>query len=268
MSEWADFCEDMGVDPGSPEDYDRLIDHISGKPLARRPSDSPDDNDYAPADKRQLERQALRFDSREQAEKWSRRNHGRKVVPSIHGPHFVPEDGVDAPLHKGAFAESGVTIWPPKPYPLENPLAPTWIPGTYPTTEHEAQLHFIDGENDRRRFFPRLRKLSVSIYRASLKSDVRSLPKQLCHVYGRQMTEQQMLQLLGLAEDRIERYERYFCTETQAYQRPPDQRQEPDHWAYIRIDGNEHLLTRPRPTNLVFWQVVYEEVMAELVELI
>ena len=268
MSEWADFCEDMGVNPGSPDDYDRLINHISGKPLAPRTSHGRDDDDYAPSNKRELERLSLRFDTREQAEKWSRRNYGRKFVLSIHGPHFVPEDGVDAPVANGGFVEIGVTIWPRKPYPLNNPAAATWIPGTYPTTANESQLSIIDRENDHRRFFPRLRKLSPSIYQACLKCDIYSLPKWICQVHGQQMTEHHMLQLLGFAEDRIERYERYFRTEIEAYRSPVDQRREPDHEGYIMIDGSEGDLNRPPSKELVFWRTVYDAVMAELVELI
>jgi len=88
----------------------------------------------------------------------------------------------------------------------------------------------------------------------------------MCEVYGKKMTECEMYQLLGLAEDRIERLDRYHRTEVEAHRRPIEEREEPDHECYIWIGDVGDYPNGPMPNDLAFWQTVYDEVMQELID--
>lgn len=263
MSEWAEFCENMGINPGCPDDYERLLDQLAGK-VPQRPTGRADDDEYQPSDRLRLEREQLRFENREEAVAWSQKHGNRAFVRSIHGPHFVPKDGVDAPRNLGGMVQRGVTVWPPKRYPRENPAASTWVPGSYPTTRAEEELSAIDRENVERTFLPRLRKLAPWLFRASRKLDLPLKRDLIVQWAGRPLTQSELFAVLTLAENRVAHYEQYFRSQEAARIRPVEQRHEPDHWMYRFIQPYNE--SNP-PRELIFWRAAYDIVMDELVDL-
>lgn len=164
MSEWTKFCEALGYDPGCPDNYDRLLADLASGTARQRLSR--DDEVDEPSDADEILRNQLRFETHGDAATWSARNGGRSFVRSIHGPHYVPKDGGDAPRTRGGFGQRGVTVWPLKPYPADNPAAASWIAGSCPANAAEVALAAIDGESDGRTFDPRLRKMARGIYHA------------------------------------------------------------------------------------------------------
>lgn len=78
-SEWEEFCESKGLNAGSEDDYDRLIDGLDESHQRRRPALSPDDS--LPVN--------LRFVTFREALQWSKCN-GGAFTRSADGTHFVP----------------------------------------------------------------------------------------------------------------------------------------------------------------------------------
>ncbi|WP_312165399.1 hypothetical protein [Massilia timonae] len=135
--------------------------------------------------------------------------------------------------------------------------------GSYPTSIAEEELQTIDRENDRRTFFPRLKKLAPRIYAASERLYRSGIPSDDSLLAGLPRERHELFLVLGLAEDRIERCELYRRGEDAASRRPLHEREEPDNGGY--------LFARPydasRPPRELLWCAVYYAVMEELVEM-
>lgn len=79
-SEWEEFCESKGLNAGSEDDYDRLIDSLDeAAPTRRRPLLGLDDSLSV----------ELRFETFREASQWSK-NNGGAFTRSADGTHFVP----------------------------------------------------------------------------------------------------------------------------------------------------------------------------------
>lgn len=152
MSEWEDFCEHMGVNPGCPDDYDRLMDMVQkgGRGTCYNlVTDGPEDESE--------ELVELRFSTFREAAEWAKRNKGRSFTRSADGNYFVATGGaVDAPAKGDVPAFCRGDYLPP---------GANWIPGTFPATAEEEELSSLDYAHKRRTFWPRLRRLAPSVAR-------------------------------------------------------------------------------------------------------
>jgi hypothetical protein len=77
MSEWEEFCEDLGIPPHDPEAFDRVLDSWGlQNSSARTPLNVPLDG--------------KRFATFKDAAEWSKQNGGAPFTRSLDGNHFVP----------------------------------------------------------------------------------------------------------------------------------------------------------------------------------
>jgi len=99
VSEWEDFCEHMGVNPGCPEDYDRLMDMVE-KGGRRKCYNTATDC----AEDESEELIELRFSTFREAAEWAKRKKGRSFTRSADGNYFVAKGGGSRCARKGRCA--------------------------------------------------------------------------------------------------------------------------------------------------------------------
>ena len=157
MSDWEAFCEAMGANHGSSEDYDRMIALLPGVPSLNR---------YRVAeDYTEGESTAHRFETFQEAATWAKSGKGRVFTRSTDGKYFVPKEPVSG------VAKTASAILRPKTekrvqWPSHEPNISGWIPGSYPTTDEEQGFADKDFKEVCDFFYRTIERLAPSVWRS------------------------------------------------------------------------------------------------------
>ena len=140
MSEWEEFCENMGVNAGDPDDYDRLENYLlNDGPHPRRLSVSDVELDeHLPQ---------LRFATFKEASEWALKNQGRPFTRSSDGTSFVPASPERQEQARSVSSDSdglSADAWDDEALYHSNP----------------SEFYEKCYENERRTFYPKLRSLA------------------------------------------------------------------------------------------------------------
>jgi hypothetical protein len=246
MSDWEDFCESQGLNPGCPDDYERFLEMLETPSSKRRHVCEPD---YTEED----EQEELIFTTFQEAAEWSRNNRGKPFTRSADGAHFVPKES----FHKAQNKLTGAHAYRNQPLPEGS----GWVPGSYPTT-NEEELFAKDFEHQRQTFKPLLRKLAPNIARQAdrgnyyLHSSMDNLRKH---------TLSELKELQALLEERVKRCECWYSTQREdslswiAKREKAGYDKEP--WLKKRDQNYKNNFKKPK--ELVFWETALKLVREE-----
>lgn len=105
MSDWEDFCESKGWNPGSEEDYEKFLEGLEERPIA--------DTCEEVQNKEQLNENREFFYTFKEALAWAKERPGRAFTRSIDGNHFSKKKNLNPPskdksadLHQVALTET------------------------------------------------------------------------------------------------------------------------------------------------------------------
>jgi hypothetical protein len=258
MSDYEDLCNDMGLDPSSGDDYEILLEMITEgrRPGCHSVRDDIDD-----------EVEKLCFKKFQDASDWSKRNNGKPFMRSADGTHFVPKESISV-TSKNIISRQVQIIFKKKHYPEDNPVASTWIPGTYPTTKNEEELSSIDTENRHRNFIPRLNKLSPDISkRASKNFYLTALGNTMFLPFHQQQSRSELFQLISLLEEAFMRSQRRHATREDIFLKNFEEKIKRDdmepYWS--KMPDFEYMHRRRIPKDVYFWEFCINIVMDELI---
>lgn len=268
MGEYEDLCQQMGLDPSTDEDYDRLSDAlVNGRSIGAQ--SDPDDED---------EPEEILFPTFREASEWSKQHGGKPFTRTADGNYFAPV-GSDAakPLEVATADKGRVQEDPPRVSKaevrafFEGKVAPgaDWLPGTWPRGASSDPSHANferDQLKEKRLFLPRLAALAPDIARAKRRGRFSTvfMYTLMSTTFHQAQSMEQLRQLLYLLEGKLIRAKRWYST--QAADQGEDK-------SYERIPSP--LLSRSKlfehqrqhgvvPEELLFWQGTVEIVRTEI----
>lgn len=247
MSDWEEFCESKGLNPGCPDDYERLFEMLESPSKTRQRNWEPDFVEVA-------EQEELIFKTFQEAAGWSKNNGGRPFTRSADGAHFVPKNAFENVQKEliGAHAYRNQSI----------PEGSDWLPGSYPRTKEEEALFAKDCEHERRTFKPMLRKLAPDVAR---QADRGSYYLHSISNYFRKLTLAELKELQALLEERLKRCERWYSTQREDQLKWIAKREQSGYanesW-YKKRDQN-YKNRYKKPEELFFWEKALKFVREE-----
>lgn len=156
MSDWEDFCEAMGANPGSSEDYERMLDLLPGVPNLKH-------NRFA-EDCHEVEPTALRFATFQEAAAWAKSGKGRAFTRSADGQYFVPKQPASR-VGKTTSATLKTKSVRRVVWPNHEPNSSGWVPGSYATTEEEEKFAEKDTQEKFDFFYRTIERLAPQVWR-------------------------------------------------------------------------------------------------------
>src|SRR5574337_1073603 len=253
MSDWEEFCENMGVNPGCPDDYDRLMDGLQSGTWSRCRESAADYAEYE--DLEPAEHEFAIFD---EAADWARRNAGSLLTRSADGTRFVVKEAAAAAPKKG-----GVPAFCRRDY---LPPGTKWVPGTFPVAKEDDELFDLDFEHEQRTFWPRLKKLAPEVVRLAYRNHswINLHAKSLRF---RELAPHELDELEALLTEKLNRGIRWYETQREDKLKRIAERKKSgyaknDAWLRKRDEMAER---RSRtPDEILFWEKALELVQEEL----
>lgn len=261
MSEYEELCDSMGLNPGSEEDYDRLVDAMVNGTRPRRTKAS----GWNAGDE-----QEFLFPTFREASEWSKRNGGKPFRRSADGAFFVPVRSALAQQATNELrSESVATV---RAF-LEGKALPgsDWLPGTYDGDGLMEGLWLRDFERGKRYFRPRLAVLAPPFARQYERGDFDFAPGS--RSFLKSLSPEQLGELLALLEGKLIRAKRWYKTSAIAEAKPGVAIDEtlyeeiPVGFNQIRaiVEGRVDDLKRHKlfPKELLFWRAAVDIVQKE-----
>jgi len=264
MGDYEKLCDQMGLNPGSEEDYEKLFKimvHGRGKERTHSPS-------FLEGDKPR----ELIFGSFHEACEWSKNHSGSPFTRSADGRYFIPMGSKYADHEIESFTqvqESELRAF------LKGAAAPgvNWLPGTYVGIADAAPnkaLFERDQLLEKQYFLPRLSALAPRIANEKIKGkySVVGLGKLMSSPFHTAQSLDQVKELLDLLEGKLVRAKRWYAT--QAAEMGGDAefiknkyQEIPSHFQAIRKLMDYQAKFGKVPIELYFWQAAVEVVREE-----
>ena len=263
MGEYEELCENMGLSPGSEDDYELLTDMLVNGKRATRKADNSEDRDSAD----------LIFVTYQEAREWSKANNGHPFSRTADGDGFTPVGSklakpVDrSRSNKGdSLGQGSIDQYVIRAF-LKGESAPGtgWLPGTWTNSfdEGPADLDYI---MEKRFFLPRLSVLAPEIanWAKNGRFVTYNLPRLMSSKHHQAQSSAQLRELLDLLEGKLVRLKRWYATQAAAggeiktYEFLPSP---------FQASGKIHEHERQHgktPKELYFWQGTVEILRQEL----
>lgn len=201
MSDWEDFCKEMGADPGSSEDSERMLDLLPGMPNLKP--------DYRGSDYSERKPTALRFGTFQEAAAWAKSGKGRVFTRTSDGKYFVPKEPASTANETGS-ADLKPRSVKRMVWPSNEANSSGWLPGSYPRTKEEEKFSAKDSEELRYFFYPTIERLAPHLLRPfNRKSGYLGTPY---IIHGR-LTNAELIELLSAIEWRLVRCSRWHTSQ-------------------------------------------------------
>lgn len=205
------MCGEMGLDPSSEADYDRLTElMVNGGGRTRQ--------DFNAEDER--ESKELLFATFSEAAEWSKSHGGKPFTRSTDGSHFTPAGSASA-------RDTNTNVAPDTPADIRAFLAgqaaagSDWLPGTYPRgapgseSDLAEELFARDQLKEKRYFLPRLNVLAPRIAREKLRGKFSTMAfyKLISSAAHQAQSREQLGELLELLEGRLARAKQWYSSQ-------------------------------------------------------